>query len=61
MDVEYTWTLWRKIVVNLELQFPLAFINRTVYPVGGEGDRAKEGDGGDRKFSPLQGSLYHRT
>ena len=40
-------------------QYPFAFIGRVVYPVRGEG--VKEGDGGDRYFSPLQRTLCYRT
>ena len=62
MDVEYTWILCQeKNCRQFKLQYPLAFIDRAVYPVRGEGDGVKEGDGGDRYFSPLQSSLYYRT
>ena len=42
------------------LLFPLSFICLFVYLVGGK-DGVKRGDGVDRYFVPLQGSLYSRT
>ena len=37
MDVEYTWILGQeKNCRQIRLQFPLAFVSRDVYPVGGQ-------------------------